>query len=154
MSNVDSHLFHFLLLGATIAVAAPPAGAQPRNAGSVQRGGVSITVHYLHDRSVFCIDADATHKISAEYGIEFRVPKKDIQLWSERFPKVVNGEGRYFSLPLQVELMARGDVIGRHVTVELGACSSEALCDTITFDLAVPRDDARGERQAMRCDHQ
>jgi hypothetical protein len=115
------------------ALADPAATSGPRD-------GVLISVRPLPDQVLFCIDADADHKISAEFGVEFKLIRGDKRLWREEFPKLITGPSQYFELPILVSLQASSRrVAGHSLHVVLGACSFVTFtCDLINRIVRVP----------------
>lgn len=99
--------------------------------------GVAVDASSKSDVVSFCIRADDDHKVSAEFGVEFRpdTPKR----WKEHFPKIVTGEGAYFSMPLRIDLKPRGDPSGQTVHLQFGTCSAARLqCDLVQVAVRVP----------------
>lgn len=103
-----------------------------------QSEGVSVDVMALRDHVAFCITAANDLKISSEYGVEFKVDRRDARLWDERFPKAVTAAPYYFDLPLRIELKSRGDVRQRRIELDLGACSEATYCTPVRFKLTLP----------------
>ena len=106
--------------------------------------GVSVEVMALRDHVAFCIRAENDLKISAEYGVEFKVDRRDARLWNERMPKTVTGAGYYFDLPLRIDLKSRGDVRQHRIELDLGACSEATYCAPVKFKLTMPSNYAAG----------
>jgi hypothetical protein len=117
-----------------------PSSAAPHEAAIVraQSDGLSVDVTVLRDHVAFCIKAGNDLKISSEYGVEFKVDRRDTRLWDERLPKVVTGAGYYFDLPLRIDLKSRGDVRSRRVELDMGACSKATYCKPVRFKLTMP----------------
>jgi hypothetical protein len=103
-----------------------------------QSEGVSVEVVVLRDLVAFCIKAANDLKVSAEYGVEFKVDRRDTRLWNERFPKMVTGADYYFDLPLRIELKSHGDVRQHRIALDLGACSEATYCTPVRFKLTMP----------------
>jgi hypothetical protein len=103
-----------------------------------QSDGLSVEVMVQRNHVVFCIRAENDLKISSEYGVEFKADRRDARLWDERLPKVVTGAGDYFDLPLRIDLKSRGDVRGRRIAMDMGACSEATLCTPVRFKLTLP----------------
>jgi hypothetical protein len=112
-----------------------------------QSEGVSVDVMVLRDLVAFCIKAANDLKVSAEYGVEFKVDRRETRLWNERFPKMVTGADYYFDLPLRIELKSRGDVRQHRIELDLGACSEATYCTPVKFKLTMPANYAA----AMQC---
>jgi hypothetical protein len=107
----------------------------------IESGGISIQAQRLKDSISFCVRSDGEHKVSSEFGIEFKVERGDAGSWRDKLPKIITGPGYYFSLPKEVELATRKDPGGQTMHVELGACSAkENRCDRLEFSIPVPKD--------------
>ncbi len=118
---------------------------------SHEQDGVALSVMSLPDRIVFCIEADANHKISAEYGVEIKLLKGDKKLWREKFPKVITGPNRYFELPVRIDLHTLShNVGGNSLEITFGACSSlTSSCNLIRQSIRVP--EVRPEQELQHC---
>lgn len=115
----------------------------------LENGGVSIQVQRLHDRVSFCVSADRHHKVSSEFGIEFRLEKGGASAWKEKLPKIVTGAGYYFELPARFDLRTRPSAEAQAMHIELGACSQEAaMCDKLEFVAVIPE---QIEQAAIPC---
>ena len=116
----------------------------------IQSGGISIQVQRLKDGVSFCVRSDGEHKVSSEFGIEFRVERGDPRSWRDKLPKIVTGQGWYFLLPMEVELATLKDPGGQTMHVELGACSAkDNNCDKLEFSIPVPKD---RQEPAAKCE--
>ncbi len=137
----SDRLARVIIFGAFTLIAMGPARGETLLNGLTRlaSGGVTLDVETLSDRVVFCVRADETHKVSSEFGVEFKIEKRNSGTWKERFPKVVTGSNWYFTLPLRIDLMTRGNASGQRVHVELGACSTSNMCDRVEFVAVVPR---------------
>jgi hypothetical protein len=126
------------VLAWTCALLTQASAATAPDVARARSEGVSVEAMVLRDRVAVCIWAENDLKISAEYGVEFKVDRRDTRLWNERFPKMVTGAGSNFDLPLRVELSARGDLRQRRIEVDLGACSEATFCTPVRFKLTLP----------------
>jgi hypothetical protein len=106
---------------------------------ATERGGISIQAQRLQNHVSFCVRSDGDHKVSSEFGIEFRIEHGDPRMWAETFPKLITADGWYFSLPMRVNLATRRSFVGQVMHVELGACSvKDNNCDRLDYRIAVP----------------
>jgi hypothetical protein len=106
------------------------------DAARVERDGVILEIQTLADRVVFCVSAREGIKISAQYGVTIDAYGRDKNVWNERLPKIITGDGWDFNLPLRIELNTRGSAAAGRVNIRLGACSDH--CDLVVFDVRVP----------------
>lgn len=103
-----------------------------------QQDGVTLDAYTRDDRIVFCFSAEKNVKVASDYGVEFKVPVNELNLWDEHLPKLVTKTGWYFDLPLRIDLKTRDTQHERQIDVNLGACTSAKYCTPITLRIIIP----------------
>jgi hypothetical protein len=114
-----------------------------------QHDGVTLDAYSRNGSVTFCFNAEKDVKIASEYGVEFSVPKGEVNLWEEKLPKVVAGSEPYFDLPARIELKTRGKSLPRQILVGLGICVSDTYCTPVAFSVTIPAN--RGGEEAAAC---